>query len=383
MKSIHKLVPFYLIGFLFAIHTALILYSNSSFLNQFIDESKLGLLYTGGSVLALIGLALIPKFLAKIGSRTTMLILILLTITICIVNVFVTIPWVVLTLFTILFSGNIMFFLANDIVIDQVTNNDTVMGTIRGSYITAVSAGYVITPGLAGFILARMGFPALYSLAGILLIPLIFLIIKTQTIRNNTQKQVNTWQSLKFIFKHKNLRNIVGANFILQFFYCWMVIYTPIFLHETIGIPWDSIGTIFSIMLLAFIFIPLPVGKIADRITGEKPLLYFGFIIMGVSTALLYFLPHFTLPLLAFILFGTRIGASAVETLTESYFYKHTPQSETGAVGILKSTYPLAYIIAPLIASLIITFYSPQHLFLVLGIICITACLFVIPITKK
>jgi MFS family permease len=133
-------------------------------------------------------------------------------------------------------------------------------------------------------------------------------------------------------------------------------------------------------MLLAFVFIPLPIGKIADKITGEKPLMYLGFTIMGVSTALLYFLPHFTLPLLAFILFGTRIGASTVETLTESYFYKNTPQTETGAVGILKSTYPVAYIIAPAIASLVLAFSTPKHLFLILGIICFSAFIFIIPL---
>lgn len=383
MKSVRNLIPFYFVGFLFAVHTALILYSNSSFLNQFIDESKLGLLYAGGSILALIGLAIIPKLLAKIGSRATMIIITLITIAICIVNVTVTIPWVILSLFTVFFAGNIMFFLANDIVIDQVTDNDEVMGTVRGSYITALHVGYIVAPGLAGFILARMGFPALYSLAGILLVPLVFLLIKTRSIRNNPQEKISTRKSLGFVLRNKNLRNIVGANFILQFFYSWMVIYTPIFLHETLGIPWDSIGTIFSLMLLAFIFIPLPIGKIADKITGEKPLLFLAFTIMGTSTALLYFLPHFTLPLLAFILFGTRVGASAIETLTESYFYKNTPQSETGAVGILKSTYPIAYIVAPLIASLVITFYTPQHLFLILGIICFSAFFFIAPLTRK
>src|SRR5690606_29265729 len=133
----------------------------------------------------------------------------------------------------IFFASNIMFFLANDIVIDQVVDSDEVMGTIRGSYITAVSMGYILAPGLAGFILARLGFSALYGLAGFVLIPLLFLLLKTRSIRNNSQEKISTKKSLSFIIKNKGLRNIVGANFILQFFYSWMVIYTPIFLHET------------------------------------------------------------------------------------------------------------------------------------------------------
>jgi MFS family permease len=383
MKPLRNLIPFYLVGFLFAVHTALILYSNSSFLNQFINESYLGFLYTGGSLIAILGLITLPKILARIGSRLTMMILTLIIIAICIVNITVGNPFVILALFTLFFASNIMFFLANDIVIDQVAHNDSVMGTIRGSYITAVHIGYIAAPGLAGFILARLGFSALYALAGLMLVPLLFLLFKTRSIRSNPHEKISIRKSLALVSKNKDLRNILGANFILQIFYSWMVIYTPIFLHETLGIPWDSIGTIFSLMLLAFILIPIPVGKIADSVTGEKTLLFFGFTIMGVSTALLYFLPHFTLPLLALILFGTRIGASSIETLTESYFYKHIPHSETEAIGILKSTYPVAYIIGPLLASIIISFFTPQHLFLVLGIICIGSFVFLFPLSSK
>jgi MFS family permease len=271
------------------------------------------------------------------------------------------------------------FFLSNDIFIDQVADNDH-MGTVRGTYLTAVNLGYIAAPGLSGFILARMGFPALYTVAAILLIPLIFLIIATPPITQLHKSKINIWKSLTVIARNKNLRNIIGANFLLQFFYCWMVIYTPIYLHETLGIPWDSIGTIFSLMLLAFALTQIPLGKIADRYLGEKPLLFIGFIIMGTATSLLYFLPYFTLPLLALILFGTRIGASCVEVLTESYFFKKVDKTETGAMSIFKNTYPIAYIIAPILGSVIIAFGTPKLLFLILGIICLSGILFVVPI---
>lgn len=384
MPSLRNLLPFYFVGFLFASHTALVLYSNSSFLNQFIDDSYIGLLYTGGSILALIGLAIVPKALRRFGSRPVMITLALIILAICAVNIFVHVPWIILACFTLFFSGNIMFFLANDIVIDQTADNDDIMGTVRGSYISALHIGYVVAPGLAGFILARLGFSALYGLAGFVLIPLIILLIKTISVKqvNLENNTVSTRKSFQKVFQNKNLRNILGANFILQFFYSWMIIYSPLYLQDILGIPWDSIGTIFSIMLLAFVFIPLPIGRLADRSMGEKPLLFLAFLVLAGSTSLLYFLPYFTLPLLALILFITRVGASAVETLTESYFFKNSPQSETGAVGILRSTYPVAYIIAPIIASVIVTVAPMKYLFLILSIICLLGIFFILPITN-
>ena len=379
MPSLRNLLPFYVVGFLFAIHTALVLYNNSSFLSQFTDDRYIGLLYTAGSLVAIIGLLTIPKLLQKFGSRAVMVTLASLILALCIVNATVQIPWIILIGFTLFFSGNIMFFLANDIVIDQITDNDSVAGTIRGSYISALHIGYVIAPGLAGFILARLGFSALYGLAGFILIPLVVLLFKTRSVQNKEHylNKLSVRKSLQKIAQDRNLRNVLGANFILQFFYSWMIIYLPLYLREVLNIPWDSIGTIFSIMLIAFILVPFPIGRLADTVFGEKPLLFFGFIILGGSTLLLYLLPHFTLPLLALILFITRIGASSVETLTESYFFKKISHSDTESIGILRSTYPVAYIIAPILASGILAIIQIKTLFLILSIICLSGIIFV------
>ena len=93
-----------------------------------------------------------------------------------------------------------------------------------------------------------------------------------------------------------------------------------------------------------------------------------------------YFLPYFTLPLLALILFGTRIGASCVEVLTESYFFKKVDKSEAGEMSIFRNTYPVAYIVAPIIAGGILQFFPVQYLFLILGIIMLSGIFFIIPI---
>ncbi len=382
MKKQTILKTLYAIGFIFAFHTALILYSNSSFLEQFIPKTYFGIIYSLGSFIAIIGLILVPKIINRLGSRIAMLILLLLTIGICITNALVSNPWIIASVFVLLFSINIMFFLTNDIVIDQIADGDH-MGTTRGTYLTAVGVGYVIAPTITGFILARMGFSSLYIIAAIILIPLILIIINTQSFSEIHPSKINIWSSLSNLFKTRNVRNIVVANFLLQFFYAWMVIYTPVYLHETLQIPWDTIGHIFSIMLLAFVLTELPFGRLADKWFGEKYLLITGFIIIASSTSLLFFLHSFTLPIIALVLFMTRIGASCIEVLTESYFFKNIPKTETGTMSIFKNTYPIAYIIAPIIGSGILAIAPYRYLFLVLGSIMILGVLLIIPIRNS
>jgi MFS family permease len=381
MKKETILKTLYITGFIFAFHTALILYSNSSFLEQFIPKSYFGIIYSLGSLCAVIGLVLVPKIINKLGSRITLLLFLLLTIGICIINAFVLNPWIIASVFVLLFSLNIMFFLTNDIIIDQVADSDH-MGSIRGTYLTMIGIGYVIAPTISGFILARMGFPSLYIIATITLVPLIFIIINTRSFSEIHTSKINIWHSLGKLFKTPNVRNIVMSNFILQFFYAWMVIYTPVYLHETLQIPWDTIGHIFSIMLLAFVLTEVPFGKLADKWFGEKYLLIAGFVIMAFSTSLLFFLHSFTLPIIALVLFMTRIGASCIEVLTESYFFKNIPKSETGTMSIFKNTYPVAYIIAPLIGSVILSIAPFRYLFLVLGCILFLGIFCILPINN-
>lgn len=377
MKPSLKL--FYIIGFLFSLYTALITYSNSSFLSQFISNSSIGLVYSGGSVLAILGLILVPKLISRLGSRITSIFLVLIIISFCIVNIFVTTPIVIAISFCFLFAANVMFFLSNDIAIDQISPEESV-GTIRGKYLTSLNLAYVLAPLATGYLLARMGFPALYGAAVLLLIPLLWPILKATQFSQTHKSKVSIIASLITLWKDKDIRNILFANFILQFFYAWMVIYTPIYLHTEIGIPWDSIGTIFSIMLFAFVLTQIPLGKLADKVLGEKKLLFIGFLVMGISTLMLYMHPYFTLPLLALVLFTTRLGASCVEIMTETYFFKKVPATETGVISIFRNTYPISYIVAPIIASGIIAVSSTKHLFLVLGIICLCGIFFVLPI---
>jgi hypothetical protein len=72
----------------------------------------------------------------------------------------------------------------------------------------------------------------------------------------------------------------------------------------------------------------------------------------------------------ALILFGTRTGAAIIEIMSESYFFKIINEENADAISFFRNNYPLAYIVAPLLA-IPIFFFVPsfKYLFYILGAI--------------
>jgi len=68
------------------------------------------------------------------------------------------------------------------------------------------------------------------------------------------------------------------------------------------------------------------------------------------------------------VLFATRVGASAVEIASESYFFKHINAQDSEIISIFRIISPLAYSVAPLMASLALIIIDIRFLFLTLGI---------------
>ena len=148
-----------------------------------------------------------------------------------------------------------------------------------------------------------------------------------------------------------------------------MVVYTPIYLHSHVGFGWNKIGIIFTVMLLPFALLESPLGRLADEKYGEKEILSAGFVIIAVATAALAFVggPNFYLWMLG--LFATRVGASMIEVMNETYFFKKNSDRDPSIIGLFRMTKPFAYIIAPLFATVLFFFADYRLSFLVLGMI--------------
>ncbi len=107
-----------------------------------------------------------------------------------------------------------------------------------------------------------------------------------------------------------------------------------------------------SIALLPFVLFEIPVGKLADNWCGEKEFMTLGLFILGTTLLIMPFLKIPNLIAWAVLLFISRVGASFIEISSESYFFKQVGTRDLGLVSIFRMTWPLAFIIGPLLAIL-------------------------------
>jgi fucose permease len=107
-----------------------------------------------------------------------------------------------------------------------------------------------------------------------------------------------------------------------------------------------------------------------------------GLIIIAIATMFVAKAPTMTFWILAATLFMTRIGASIVEVSTESYFFRRVHHDDTGSIGFFRNTYPFAYIIAPLLSSVVLKFAPLWTLYIALGVICLLGVIVAKDITK-
>jgi Na+/melibiose symporter-like transporter len=257
----------------------------------------------------------------------------------------------------------------HDIFLESESKNDDT-GSIRGFLLSITNLAWVISPILAALALGSDNYFRLYLISAIVASPiLLILIYKFRNFKDPEYDQVPFLKTLKEMFEKPNIRRVVITNSLLRFFYSWMVIYTPIYLHQHIGFEWSQIGIIFTIMLVPFVILEAPLGKIADRYLGEKEILSLGFLILAMTTAYLSFIDGGGLLIWALALFMTRVGASMVEVMSETYFFKKIDGTDSNILGVFRMTGPLSYIIGPAVASIVLPFVGIQYLFLVLGII--------------
>jgi uncharacterized membrane protein len=89
---------------------------------------------------------------------------------------------------------------------------------------------------------------------------------------------------------------------------------------------------------------------------------------MAFSTAVIFFIASKSVLLWALILFCTRIGASLIEILRDSYFYKRIDCSDVDIINFFRSVRPAAYIIGLLIATPVVYFFEIRFIFPLISI---------------
>ncbi len=364
------LLTTYLVSLFYALHFAFSLYVESSFVSLFIPKIYVGLLYSVAALAGGLFVLFLSEHLNRFTNYRTLVTLFTMELGCLILLAYSESPWLSGTLFVLHQTMLVAMYTTINVYVEGLSK-DSSTGGIRGTFLTILNLGILAAPLFAGFIFAADAYRSIFLMAALLLVPALVL---TMTILHNVKEPKYKELRVKALFhtfmSNKNLRTIFTCQFLLEFFYTIMVIYTPIYLHGTMGIPLSKIvGVIMPIALIPFVIFPYELGRIADLRLGEKEILITGFVIAGLSTLAIPFISSGNIAVWALVLLITRIGASFIEAMNSTYFYKKIDGGDSTFIAVFDSTRMLALLVTPGIASLIIFFLPMQALFIMLGFV--------------
>ena len=367
----HIIYTIAVIGFIYVLHEAIPIYSNSSFLSLFTDERTVGLIYMTGSAFAVFGFLFIPYVIKKLGNYTTSLWLVCIQIALFAGLISTNDINYIVPIFIAQTAVVALIGLTLDIFLETYTDGAKV-GSIRGLYGAVLNASWVIAPLLGSMLInGNNNYHNTYVAGLAMLFPLLYLIYRNfPRFKDPHYDHPSPHQLLKHIIRDKNWVKLFSINIVLQTFYSWMTIYSTIYLNRIIGFGWEEIGVILFVMLMPFPLIQYPLGRISDKL-GEKRIMALGFTIMGIATAFLSLISIKSVIVWAIALFLTRIGAAAAEVMIETYFFKTVSAKDSSILGAFRITRPISYFIAPLVMGASLFFMTDKYVFIVVGAICI------------
>jgi len=369
--ALDTLRALYAANFFIAFHLFLVIYVNSSYLSTFIPVNLVGLAYAAGSLGGILSLLLISQILERFGNAKTILTLTILEFFVFIGLAFSTHAVLAIAFFILYLTLYLPILFILDIFLESYTKKEGVTGSVRGAFLTTTNTALIISPLLAGFILgSESAYWRIFLTSAVFLIPFILILSKhLHNFEDPVHKPLKLRETFGCLKSNKPLYAIFKAHLIMRLFFVWMVIYTPIYLHEHIGFEWTTIGIVFTVMLLPFVLLELPAGKIADGWLGEKELLSIGFVITAFSVASMSFLTSTSPVVWMSILFITRIGAALLESMTEIHFFKHVDEDDVNTISFFRMVRPFAYIFGSVIGILALYFVDIQYTFLIFAIV--------------
>jgi predicted MFS family arabinose efflux permease len=268
-----------------------------------------------------------------------------------------------------------------DILVESFSAN-SLTGKIRTTYFTFINAGWILSPIGAAYLIGKGEYNLAFLVAAFLVVPF-FLILISQGKKLKDRVEYSKeplGRTMKKMLTSKNLRGIFFIAFLLQLFYSSAVIYIPFHLFHNLSMSWDTLGPIFSLMLIPFVLVEIPAGIIADKYLGEKEFMALGFLILVLSLFLFYYIKTPTVGLWAAVLFASRIGAALIEAMKETYFFKIINVEAVSYINIFRATTPLAYVAGSGLAIITLLYFPLNYLFLFLAIIMLSGFGFILSI---
>jgi len=375
----------YILSFIFSLHIAISAYVNSKFLTGIINENYVGILYTIAFLLTLFLLIKSSGILKNFGNRRLILTFLVANMISLVGLITSHNPYVIGTSFILFSMTNTLVFFCIDIFVEHFGTMKTI-GKTRGTYLTILNIAWVLSPIFSSFLITKGGgYRTIYIIAFLMVALMTFgLVFATKSFKDKTYTRTPFLETFKYLKINSHMFAIMIINFLLQFFYVWMIIYTPIYFFNHLGFSWSQIGIMFTIMLVPFVILEFPIGIFIDKYNlNKKSLLYIGFAIIIASTALISFVATLSIIIWSIILFMTRVGASIIESTTEIYFFTNVKEEDAYLLGAYRDMMPISYIVAPIIATLVFLILPYKYLFVVLSVILTIGFIFIPKLKNK
>ncbi len=365
----------YLLSTIFAFQTLLTAYTSSTYIEQFIASQYVGLIYVIAAIGAIVLSFVSNRILQAIGNVNFVLIL-MSTLTILLLLIgFAFTPLLTIIAFILFLTINPQIYFNIDIFLETLIGNDeNSTGSKRGIILTVMSIASFFSPIAMSYIVGHENnLSAVYFVsAGIGLLFIMLVIARFRSFYDPIYTVIKPLELLTKTHLNADIKIVLYAQFLLQFFFTWAIIYFPLYLATEIGLDWDAIGKIIAVGLFAFVIIEYPAGRLADKHIGEKELMALGFVIIALSSASIAFLNTSDILWWMIVIFMTRVGASLIEVTTESYFFKQVKGDDSSLISTFRLTRPVANLFGALTGSLCLIFLPFNLIFIVLGLILVT-----------
>lgn len=254
------------------------------------------------------------------------------------------------------------------------------LGEQEGMSYRASAWGFLLGPLIGGFLANQFSYEFVFiSTATILFIGLIHfyhlhIIQKHPAIINRKRiDKTKLINNFKEFFQNKNRRKVYLISITFMLWISFKRLYIPLYIVLS-GYIESLTGIILALSIIPLILLEVKVGQYADK-NGVKAPISLGFFIMGLIFIITFINPN---PLINFFLLASiNIGGAMVEPLQEYYLFKNlNKEKEDDLYGIYMTADPIAFFITPAIGALILFYLPFQYLFLVFGIIMLSASFF-------
>lgn len=354
------------ISFLFGFAQALLLYVTSDYFSRSLGNENVSVFYFFTYVIALAGLLNMHKIIKTLGKALSFFLFFFAQICFLVALIFIE-PSIAGMIFLMLYIvANYFVWVILDIIIEQYSE-DKKSGSIRGFHLMILSAGVLLGPFLSTKILSDFGFDGLF-VATLVLNVVMFVVglIGLHDVSGKFRGHLTIKDVGLKILTNKDVLNIYMISLALEAFYALMIVYTPLYLLD-LGLSWQQIGIAFTIMLIPFVVLEYPIGILADKKFGEKEMIILGLLIMGLSSAAIFFVHSRSLLVWSLVLLATRIGAATVEILRDSYFYKKIDGRDVDLISFFRTTRSVAYLLATGVSAMFLVALPMRYIFLLVG----------------